>query len=76
LENTFDFSRFDAFSTHDSVSLPAREAQPPVRFDYVRSSAGFDHGFLAFDDSDPFGSRPFRTSSESQRKGYDNWSAF
>lgn len=78
LENAFDFSRFDSFSTHDSVSLPAREAQPPVRFDSVRSSADFDHGFPAFDDSDPFGSGPFRTSSENQtpRKGSDNWSAF
>jgi len=78
LENAFDFSRFDSFSTHDSVSLPAQEAQPPVRFDSVRSSADFDHGFPAFDDSDPFGSGPFKTSSESQtpRKGSDNWSAF
>ncbi|WJX65149.1 hypothetical protein P8452_49841 [Trifolium repens] len=76
LENAFDFSRYDSFSTNDSVSLPAREA--PVRFDSVRSSADFDHGFPAFDDTDPFGSGPFRTSSESQtpRKGSDNWSAF
>jgi hypothetical protein len=76
LENAFDFSRYDSFSTNDSVSLPAREA--PVRFDSVHSSADFDHGFPAFDDTDPFGSGPFRTSSESQtpRKGSDNWSAF
>ncbi|XP_004491645.1 uncharacterized protein [Cicer arietinum] len=91
LENAFDFSRFDSFGTHDSVSLPARETsrfdsfgthdsapEAPVRFDSVRSSVDFDHGFPAFDDSDPFGSGPFRTSSESQtpRRGSDNWSAF
>ncbi|TKY57555.1 actin cytoskeleton-regulatory complex protein PAN1 [Spatholobus suberectus] len=78
LETAFDFSRSDSFRTHDSVSLPARET--PEQFDSVRNSADFDHvhGFPAFDDSDPFGSGPFRTSSDSQtpRRGSDNWSAF
>ncbi|XP_027329528.1 epidermal growth factor receptor substrate 15-like 1 isoform X2 [Abrus precatorius] len=79
LETAFDnYSRFDSFRTHDSVSLPARET--PKRFDSVHSSADFDHvhGFPAFDDSDPFGSGPFRTSSDSQtpKRGSDNWSAF
>ncbi|KAJ1415631.1 EH domain [Sesbania bispinosa] len=79
LETAFDnFSRFDSFGTHDSASLPVRETL--ARFDSVRSSTDFDnvHGFPAFDDSDPFGSGPFRTSSESQtpRRGSDNWSAF
>lgn len=93
LENAFDFSRFDSFSTHDSASLPAREApvrfdsfsihdsaslpagEAPVRFDSVRNSVDYDHGFPAFDDSDPFGSGPFRTSLESQtpKRGSDHW---
>lgn len=78
LENAFDFSRYDSFRTHDSVSLPSRETTE--QFDSVRNSADFDHvhGFPAFDDSDPFGSGLFRTSSDSQtpRRGSDNWSAF
>ncbi|KAK7299784.1 hypothetical protein RJT34_10611 [Clitoria ternatea] len=75
LETSFD-SFSDSFRRHDSLSLPARET--PERFDLVRSSADFDHGFPAFDDSDPFGSGPFRTSTDSQtpRRGSDNWSAF
>ena len=79
LETAFDnFSRYDSFRAHDTVTLPARETL--ARFDSARSSMDFDHvqGFPAFDDSDPFGSGPFRTSSESQtpRRGSDNWSAF
>lgn len=78
LETAFDFSRFDSFRTHDSVPLPARETTE--QFDSVRNSVDFDHvhGFPAFDDSDPFGSGPFRTSSDSQtpKRGSDNWSAF
>ncbi|KAG2390619.1 hypothetical protein LR48_Vigan338s001400 [Vigna angularis] len=78
LETAFDFSRFDSFRTHDSVPLPAREATE--QFDSVRNSVDFDHvhGFPAFDDSDLFGSGPFRTSSDSQtpRKESDSWSAF
>ncbi|KAK7386082.1 hypothetical protein VNO78_32171 [Psophocarpus tetragonolobus] len=78
LETAFDFSRFDSFRTHDSVSLPARETTEQL--DSVRNSIDFDHvhGFPAFDDSDPFGTGPFRTSSDSQtpRRGSDNWSAF
>ncbi|CAL5190902.1 unnamed protein product [Lathyrus oleraceus] len=93
LENAFDFSRFDSFSTHDSASLPAREApvrfdsfsthdsaslparETPVRFDSVRNSVDYDHGFPAFDDSDPFGSGPFRTSFDNQtpKRGSDHW---
>ncbi|QCE01905.1 epidermal growth factor receptor substrate 15 [Vigna unguiculata] len=79
LENAFDFSRFDSFRTHDSVSLPAR-GEATEHFDSVRNSVDFDHvhGFPAFDDSDPFGSGPFRTSTDSQtpRRESDSWSAF
>ncbi|KAI4297877.1 hypothetical protein L6164_037738 [Bauhinia variegata] len=69
-EPAFDnFSRFDSSNTHDGGFD-----------DFVGSSRDFDqgHGFPAFDDSDPFGSGPFRTSSESQtpRRASDNWSAF
>lgn len=78
LETAFDFSRFDSFGTHDSISLPTRETS--ARFDSARNSVDFDHvhAFPAFDDSDPFGSGTFRTSSESQtpKKISDNWSAF
>ncbi|KAF1868776.1 hypothetical protein Lal_00036214 [Lupinus albus] len=78
-ETAFDsFSRFDSFRTHDSSFSTTWEA--PQQFDSVSGSTDFDkvHGFPAFDDSDPFGSGPFKTSSESQtpRRGSDNWSAF
>lgn len=81
------FSRFDSFNTHDGESFPQRETL--ARFDSMRSSVDFDHGhgFPSFDDSDPFGTGPFRTSKESQTpkssdnwghtpKSSDNWSAF
>ncbi|XP_030512940.2 epidermal growth factor receptor substrate 15-like 1 [Rhodamnia argentea] len=81
------FSRFDSFNTHDSESFPQRETL--TRFDSMRSSVDFDqgHGFPSFDDSDPFGTGPFRTSKEGQTprstdnwghtpKSSDNWSAF
>ncbi|KAI4350197.1 hypothetical protein L6164_004672 [Bauhinia variegata] len=69
-EPAFDnFSRFDSSNTHDSGFD-----------DFLSSSRDFDHGhgFPAFDDSDPFGSGPFRTSSETQtpKRASDNWSAF
>ncbi|XP_054787536.1 uncharacterized protein LOC129293548 isoform X1 [Prosopis cineraria] len=77
-EPAFDSSGFDPFSTHDSGFLHSRDTL--VRFDSVRSSRDFDqgHGFPAFDDSGPFGSGPFRSSSESQtpRRGSESWSAF
>ena len=77
---SFDnFSRFDSFSsTQDSGFFAPRETV--ARFDSTRSSRDFDqgHGFPSFDDSDPFGSGPFRTSLENQtpRRTSDNWSAF
>ncbi|XP_035540783.1 epidermal growth factor receptor substrate 15-like 1 isoform X1 [Juglans regia] len=76
---SFDsFSRFDSFSSHDTGFLAPRETL--ARFDSVRSSRDNDqgHGFPSFDDSDPFGSEPFRTSLESQtpKRTLDNWSAF
>jgi epidermal growth factor receptor substrate 15 len=78
---SFDnFSRFDSFSssTLDGGFFAPRETL--ARFDSVRSSKDSDqgHGFPTFDDSDPFGSGPFRTSLDSQtpRKTSDNWSAF
>lgn len=76
---SFDnFSRFDSFNTQDSGFFTPRETL--ARFDSVRSSRDSDqgHGLKSFDDSDPFGSGPFRTSLESQtpRKTSDNWSAF
>ncbi|KAK4284920.1 hypothetical protein QN277_001688 [Acacia crassicarpa] len=77
-EPAFDNSGFDSFSTHDSGFLHSRDTL--ARFDSIRSSREFDqgHGFPAFDDSDPFGSGPFRSSSESQtpRRGSESWSAF
>ncbi|XP_016191041.1 epidermal growth factor receptor substrate 15-like 1 isoform X4 [Arachis ipaensis] len=79
LDSSFDnFSRFDSFRSEDSGTLSTRET--PTRFDSVRRDMDFDHlqGFPAFDDSDPFGSGPFRTSSENEahRRGSDKWSAF
>ncbi|KAM3695848.1 hypothetical protein ACB098_07G165000 [Castanea mollissima] len=82
---TFDgFSRFDSFSTHDSGFFAPRESHTIARFDSVLSSRDSDqgHGFPTFEDSDLFGSEPFRTSIDSQpasqpaRKTSDNWNAF
>ncbi|KAG7975649.1 hypothetical protein I3843_06G109800 [Carya illinoinensis] len=75
---SFDsFSRFDSFNTQDSGFFAPRETL--ARFDSVRSSRDSDqgHGLPSFDDSDPFGTGPFRTSLESQTpRTSDNWSAF
>mgnify|MGYP007088573588 CR=1 FL=1 len=78
------FSRFDSFSTHDSGFFAPRESHTLARFDSVLSSrdSDQDHGFPTFEDSDLFGSEPFRTSIDSQpasqpaRKTSDNWNAF
>ncbi|KAM4089592.1 hypothetical protein ACB094_07G165100 [Castanea mollissima] len=78
------FSRFDSFSTHDSGFFAPRESHTIARFDSVLSSRDSDqgHGFPTFEDSDLFGSEPFRTSIDSQpasqpaRKTSDNWNAF
>ncbi|CBI37735.3 unnamed protein product, partial [Vitis vinifera] len=78
-EHSFDpFSRFDSFKSHDSGFFQPRETL--ARFDSMRSTADYDHGhgFPSSDDSDPFGTGPFKTSLDSQtpRRGSDNWSAF
>ncbi|XP_028768099.1 actin cytoskeleton-regulatory complex protein PAN1 isoform X2 [Neltuma alba] len=77
-EPAFDNPGFDSFSTHDSGFLHSRDTL--VRSDSVRSRGDFDQGrsFPAFDDSGPFGSGPFRPSSESQtpRRDSESWSAF
>ena len=77
--HSFDpFSRFDSFKSHDSGFFQPRETL--ARFDSMRSTADYDHGhgFPSSDDSDPFGTGPFKTSLDSQtpRRGSDNWSAF
>ncbi|KAJ7951180.1 Calcium-binding EF hand-like protein [Quillaja saponaria] len=67
-EPAFDnFSRFDSFRTSDSGFFPPHETY--TRFDSMRSTSDFDHGhgFPAFDDSDPFGSGPFKTESQTPR---------
>ncbi|KAJ6840453.1 epidermal growth factor receptor substrate 15-like [Iris pallida] len=48
-----------------------------ARFDSIRSTADNARGFPSFDDADPFGSGPFKsTESETPRRGTDSWSAF
>lgn len=79
-ERSFDpFSRFDSFKSHDSGFLPPQR-ETFARFDSMRSTADYDHGqgFLSHEESDPFGTGPFKTSLDSQtpRRGSDNWSAF
>ncbi|KAI4367013.1 hypothetical protein MLD38_022800 [Melastoma candidum] len=70
------FSRFDSFSSRDGGGF---FSQPDTlaRFDSIRSSRDFDqgHGFLSFDDSDPFGTGPFKTSGQTPRSS-DHWNAF
>ncbi|XP_020574236.1 epidermal growth factor receptor substrate 15-like 1 [Phalaenopsis equestris] len=76
-DRTFDdFSRFDSFSMHDSRFSPKRESH--ARFDSISSINDFDRsrGF-SFDDSDPFGIGPFRSSeNHSPKKNSDNWRSF
>ncbi|GAB2291652.1 hypothetical protein Dimus_025908 [Dionaea muscipula] len=71
-EHGFNLSRFDSFRSTDSGFQP-RES--PARFDSMRSSKDFDygHGFSSFDDSDPFGSGPFKSSftNENPRRDSD-----
>lgn len=75
-----NYSRFDSFSMNESSRYsPPRETL--TRFDSINSSKGgaFDQSrrFTSFDDADPFGSSgPFKVSSETPRKGSDNWSSF
>ncbi|OWM84024.1 actin cytoskeleton-regulatory complex protein PAN1-like [Punica granatum] len=72
----FDSSfRSDSFNIHDGGLFPQRETFS--RFDSMRSTKDYDlgHGFPSFDDSDPFGSGPFKTSfGETPRRGSDIWS--
>lgn len=67
-------SRYDSFNLHDDGLFPQRET--PSRFDSMRSTKDSDvgHGFPSFDDSDPFGTGPFKTSfGETPRRGSDIW---
>ena len=65
-------ARFD--SMHSTTDHP--QHQTYARFDSIRSTTDFSRGF-SFDDADPFGSGPFKTSeSHSPRTGTNNWSAF
>lgn len=74
-----NYSKFDSFSMNESSRFsPPRETL--ARFDSISSSrGGFDQSrrFTSFDDADPFGSSGvFKVSSETPRKGSDNWSSF
>ncbi|RVW75056.1 hypothetical protein CK203_056036 [Vitis vinifera] len=64
--------------SHDSGYFQPRETL--ARFDSKRRHTDYDHGhgFPSSDNSDPFGTGPFKTSLDSQtpRRGSDNWSAF
>ncbi|KAF9611960.1 hypothetical protein IFM89_037180 [Coptis chinensis] len=70
-DHSFDtFSRFDSFSMTDSGFFPPRESL--ARFDSICSNSEQSHAFASFDDVDPFGSSgPFKTSSETPRRGSD-----
>lgn len=76
-DHTFDqFNRFDSFSTHDNIFSPKRENH--ARFDSISSTNDFDRsrGF-SFDDTDPFGTGPFRPSeNHSPRKNSDTWRSY
>ncbi|KAG1359502.1 putative epidermal growth factor receptor substrate 15-like 1 [Cocos nucifera] len=66
------YARFD--SIRSTADYP--QHQTYARFDSIRSTTDYGRGF-SFDDADPFGSGPFKTSeSHSPRTGTDNWSAF
>ncbi|KAG1361086.1 epidermal growth factor receptor substrate 15 [Cocos nucifera] len=65
-------ARFD--SIRGTADYP--QHQTYARFDSIRSTTDYSQGF-SFDDADPFGSGPFKSSgSRSPRTGTDNWSAF
>ncbi|GAB2247037.1 hypothetical protein Droror1_Dr00006919 [Drosera rotundifolia] len=71
-EHGFNLSRFDSFRSTESGFQP-RETL--ARFDSMRSTQDFDygHGLPSFDDSDPFGVGPFRSSftNETPRRDSD-----
>lgn len=80
-----EFSRFDSMRStaepretlarFDSMRSTADPRETLERFD-SKSSADYNHGF-SFDDSDPFGSGPFRTSeNHTSNKSADHWSSF
>ncbi|XP_010935314.1 uncharacterized protein [Elaeis guineensis] len=65
-------ARFD--SMRSMTDYP--QHQTYARFDSIQSTADYSRGF-SFDDADPFGSGPFKSSgTHSPRTGTDNWSAF
>ncbi|KAK8936542.1 hypothetical protein KSP39_PZI012818 [Platanthera zijinensis] len=81
-----EFSRFDSIRStaesretlarFDSMRSTAEPRETLARFDSIKSSADYNHGF-SFDDSDPFGSGPFRTSeNHASKKSSDHWSSF
>ncbi|KMT01560.1 hypothetical protein BVRB_9g215600 isoform B [Beta vulgaris subsp. vulgaris] len=71
-------SRFDSmrstgdFDSHDESSFQQKESF--TRFDSMRSTNDFDYGdrFSSFDDSDPFGSGPFKSSFGSETPKEDS----
>ncbi|XP_072994253.1 uncharacterized protein [Typha latifolia] len=85
--STTDYSMGDSFARFDSFasgrgesfartdSIPSGKSENLARFDSIRSNSDYSKGF--FDDADPFGTEPFKSSeSHSPRKGTYNWSAF
>ncbi|PKA46196.1 hypothetical protein AXF42_Ash015489 [Apostasia shenzhenica] len=73
--STADAQR-DAFARFDSMKSTADPHETLARFDSMKSTSDYRHGF-SFDDSDPFGSGPFRTSdSRDPKKSTDHWSSF
>ncbi|KAI4339469.1 hypothetical protein MLD38_024412 [Melastoma candidum] len=69
-------SRFDSFNSRDGSSFFS-QPETLARFDSMRSSRDFDqgHSFPSFDDADPFGTGPFKTSGQTPRSS-DHWDAF
>ncbi|KAL3830522.1 hypothetical protein ACJIZ3_019324 [Penstemon smallii] len=70
------FARYESFGAQDRGSSPSRGNL--TRFDSINSTKSYDHSRnFSFDDSDPFGSSgPFKVSSETPKKGSDNWNSF
>ncbi|KAL9272111.1 NUCLEOLAR COMPLEX ASSOCIATED 4-like protein [Drosera capensis] len=71
-EHGFNLSRFDSFRSTESGFQPQETL---ARFDSMRSTQDFDygHGLPSFDDSDPFGAGPFKSSftNETPRRDSD-----
>lgn len=79
--NPTTLTRFDSMrsSTSEVSGFFSQNDSQLARFDSIRSTRDSEtgQGFTSFDDADPFGTGPFKSSgTETPKQTYDNWRAF